>query len=173
MTSVALGETVLDRDMSLSVTRPSVTKRSELNSDLSRLIEASPKQAAISETRMPVSVFEHERAQGLHHYLERAVKAKHINAEMASIAWRVWRALSNATLNKLPVPNAGVGPDGQILYTWKQNEHHFEVEIFLNGIGEFFYLNLKTNEMWDCEYTVGDLISEEIKARLEFYGSHG
>jgi hypothetical protein len=67
------------------------------------------------------------------------------------------------------VPDTGVGPDGEILYTWNKDEHHFELEIFSNGLGEFFYLNHQTNEMWEHEFEVGDSIPEEVKDRLKLF----
>jgi hypothetical protein len=125
---------------------------------------ASP---AISETSaMEFTVREQSREQRLHYYLESTIKAKHISADTASIAWRTWRYLLKATSNNLPVPDAGIGPDGQVLYTWKNGEHHFEIEIFPTGVGELFYLNLNTDEMWDSEYIVGNPVTEEIKEKL-------
>jgi hypothetical protein len=127
----------------------------------------NPPSSAISEVPAMEFMFrEQSREQQLHYYLESAIKAKHISADTASIAWRTWRHLLKATSNSLPVPDAGIGPDGQVLYTWKNDEHHFEIEVFPTGIGEVFYLNLNTDEMWDSEYKVGDPVTEEIKEKL-------
>jgi hypothetical protein len=54
-----------------------------------------------------------------------------------------WRALSVAAENKLPVPDAGVGPDGQLLYTWN------------------------TNEMWGYDYKVGNMVPHEVINRMK------
>ncbi len=107
--------------------------------------------------------------QKLHHYLEAAIKTRDVEAKTATMAMKVWRVMSTLSSNKLPVPDAGVCPDGQLLYTWSKSEHHFELEIFPSGLGEFFYLNRLTDEMWDCEYNIGDSIPDEAKEKLNLF----
>src|SRR5438034_355379 len=39
------------------------------------------------------------------------------------------------------VPDARPGPNGELLYSWDRDEHHLELEIFLDAPAEFFYEN--------------------------------
>ena len=105
--------------------------------------------------------------QRLHYYLEAAILAGSLEATTASAAMKSWRALSVAAENKLPAPDAGVGPDGQLLYTWNKDKHHFELEIFPDGSGEFFYLNRLTNEMWGYDYKAGNMVPNEVIYRMK------
>lgn len=79
-----------------------------------------------------------DEEQRLRAYLERH------NAMFAWQAWEDVRAI-------LPMPNAGIGPDGDVLlYTWDKNEHHYEIEVFANGDIEYFYFNRQTSESSEC-----------------------
>lgn len=66
-------------------------------------------------------------------------------------------------------PNVGVGPDGEVMLTWDSPEHHLELEIFPEGTGEFFYLNRKTDEAEEWEYTIGWAIPEEVIEKLKLF----
>jgi hypothetical protein len=147
------------------------------NSSIVWTNQVKPELPAISETpqtteqdRVSRILREPYGTQRLHHYLEEAIKTRDLDAKTASLAMRVWRTLSALSSNELPVPDAGVGPNGQLLYTWNKDEHHFELEIFPDRHGEFFYLNRRTDEMWDCEYNIGDSVPDEAKEKLrEFF----
>jgi hypothetical protein len=103
----------------------------------------------------------------LHYYLEAAIRTGSLEATTASAAMKSWKALSTASDKKLPVPDASVGPDGQLMYTWDRGGHHFELEIFPDGSGEFFYFNRHTNEMWGYDYVAGDVVPEKVVNRLK------
>lgn len=46
------------------------------------------------------------------------------------------------------IPAMCTGPNGQVMLSWDDNEHHLEVELLLNKPAEIFYRNRKTNETW-------------------------
>lgn len=58
----------------------------------------------------------------------------------ALFAWPVWQEVKDT----LPMPNAGVGPDGELLYTWDKGAHHYEIEVFPDGRKEYFYMHRQT-----------------------------
>lgn len=66
-------------------------------------------------------------------------------------------------------PNVGVGPDGEVMFTWDSPEHHLELEIFSEGTGEFFYLNRKTDEAEEWECIIGGAIPEEVIKKLKLF----
>ncbi len=102
-------------------------------------------------------------------YLRNLVHSGELSSETASLAWRTWNQLRKATSYALPVPDACPGPDNQLLYTWDNTEHHFEVEIFPEGTGEFFYRNRVSGQLWEAEYTVGQPVPQEIIDKLELF----
>lgn len=112
---------------------------------------------------------EQSRNQKLQHYLQSLVRSQMAESFTASIALKAWRDLTNITNKRLAVPDAGVGPDGEILYSWNKEGHHFELEVLPNGLGEFFYLNHQTNEMWEAEYQIGDEIPKKAQKQLELF----
>ena len=118
-------------------------------------------------TQAPAS--EMTRPQMLYHYLVSVRDAGDIDAKTASLAWIAWKRISDAMGEPLLVPDAASGPEGQLLYAWNQGEHHLELEIFPAEPAEFFYLNRSSNETWEEEYTVGNPVSQEAKARLNVF----
>jgi hypothetical protein len=122
------------------------------------------------EPRFEVVLRELARTQQLQYYLQQVVNAGHLSQKTASLAWEAWKMLNVATSGRLPVPDACPGPDGQLLYTWDKREHHFEVEIFPEGLGEFFYMNRVTDETWEHDYSIADEIPGEVKTKLRIFG---
>jgi hypothetical protein len=109
------------------------------------------------------------RVQGLIDYLDRITADNLVTAQMAGLAWDAWDKLSVAADNALPVPDAGPGPDGQILYTWDREEHHFELEILPASPAEFFYRNRNSGELWEWEYVIGQPIPADVLAKLRLF----
>ena len=107
--------------------------------------------------------------QRLYHYLENAISSYNLSRITAKIAMDAWLALDKALSYKLIMPNAGVGPDGEVMYTWDSPEHHLELEIFPEGAGEFFYLNRKTDDTEEWEYTIGKAIPKEVIEKLNLF----
>ena len=109
------------------------------------------------------------RVQGLIDYLDRITADSRVSPELARLAWDAWNILSAATGNALPVPDACPGSDGELLYTWDRDEHHFELEIFPDAPAEFFYHNRHTGELWEADYTVGEAVSTDVLNRLRLF----
>ena len=80
-------------------------------------------------------------------------------------AAQLWLILWEQNMN-LPLPSACTGPDGQIMYSWDKNEHHFEVEILPNKPMEFFYKNRLTGELWGEVYILSEPLSNEVLEKL-------
>jgi hypothetical protein len=103
-------------------------------------------------------------------YLHEMKRAGAINENTLSLAQKAWDGLRGIVAGNLLVPTAGTGPDGQVLYTWDRGEHHFELEVFPDGIGEFFYMNRKTDATWEADYSVDEMIPEGVKNKLRIFG---
>lgn len=106
------------------------------------------------------------RQQKLYHYLPDVKKAGEITSSTTKIAWEAWCSLYYFMDKRLPVPDAGTGPDGQLLYVWDKGMHHFEMEIFPDAPAEFFYLNRETDETWELDYIIGEPLNIKIKTWL-------
>lgn len=73
-------------------------------------------------------------------------------------ALQAWRDLTSCYKN-VPIPNAGVGPDDDmIMFTWDNAVHHLELEVWQDGHGEWFYLNRTTDAMGEAEYNIGSTL---------------
>jgi hypothetical protein len=107
--------------------------------------------------------------QELNHYLSSVQEAGNISTHTASVAWDEWNLLCHSVGSLLPIPDAAPGPEGQLLYAWNKEEHHFEAEIFPDDTIEFFYWNRKTNEAWEKDCKTGDPISQDIVSRLKIF----
>ncbi len=110
---------------------------------------------------------EHElaREQHLYHYLTAIRVQGEIAPETAEAAWKMWKDCKCKLLEKtgktLPVPDAAPGPNGELLYTWNKEEHHFELEFIAGAPMEFFYRNRNTGKFWGIEYSQGEDLPEE------------
>lgn len=102
-------------------------------------------------------------------YLRNLAHSGEVDSETASLAWRVWNQLRAVTAYSLPVPNASPLLDNRLLYTWDNAEHHFEVEIFPEGTGEFFYRNRASGQLWESEYMVGQVVPQEVIDKLGLF----
>jgi hypothetical protein len=123
----------------------------------------------IATTTLQAPAANLRRVQGLIDYLDRITANNQVTPQMAGLAWEAWNKLSVATENALPVPDAGPGPDGEILYTWDRGEHHFELEILPADPAEFFYRNRNSGELWECEYVIGQPIPEAALAKAQLF----
>lgn len=122
-----------------------------------------------TDARSEILLREKARAQKLSYYLGAISRAGEIDHHTAVLCWRAWLSLRNATSSLLPVPDACPGPDGQLLFTWDRGDHHLELEVFPNGIGEFFYRNRQSDELWEHIGTVHDPIPDSVKAKLSLF----
>ena len=90
-----------------------------------------------------------------------------ISPILAESALELWWEVWFSTGGQLNVPDASPGPNGELLYVWKQREHYLSVETHDQGPAEFFYRNTKTGEIWGCDYPLdGQDASQELKIKL-------
>ena len=89
-----------------------------------------------------------EREAKLCSYLERVAGQEIVSRRIADSAWKAWEKLAAAVAN-LPVPDAGPGPDGSLLFAWDKDENHLELEFQSDEQPSFFYANRQTGEAWE------------------------
>jgi len=109
------------------------------------------------------------RVRKLQKFLDSSTRSGQITDATRRLAWLAWTSLAKIASRKLLVPDAGIGPDGQVLFSWNRNDHHFEIEIFPSGLAEIFYLNFETDEVWEGEYRIGDSFPLEISSKLPLF----
>lgn len=129
---------------------PEVIKKYDAVNDLPTISES--KDVSIRNDRTKIVLREQSRVQRLRLFLKELVRSEAVENYTATIAWRMWRELSQELANKLPVPDVAAGAENQILFSWDNGTDHFELEIFPPGLGEFFYLNYETDETWEEEH---------------------
>lgn len=149
-----------------------LTKQEPSETD-SPIISDSVAEVFSPDHRAMIAIQEQTRIQRFQFFLKLLVQDNEVEHTTATLAWNVWKALSNFSDKALPVPNVGAGPDGEILFSWNHEEHHFELEIYPSGIGEFFYLNYQTDDVWECDYHVGNNIPENVKNKLNHFSLYG
>jgi hypothetical protein len=112
-----------------------------------------------------------DRARQLRRFLDEAQEqaVALTTSRIADLAWQAWCSIVANTHELMPVPFAGIGPDGAILFTWDNNENHLELEIFADAPAEFFYRNRRTNEAWECEYVIGGEIPREAIKKISLF----
>ena len=110
-----------------------------------------------------------QRVQGLVDYLNQCVDQELITPRVARLAWNAWTSLSNSTGNALLVPDACPGPDGELLYTWDQGEHHLELEISADTPAELFYENDVSGEVGEVILVIGEPVPTEVLNRLRLF----
>lgn len=109
-----------------------------------------------------------ERVQGLAYYLGTVAATGEITPTTATLALKAWNDLHRA-ISTLPVPDAAPGSEGQMLYTWDSAEHHLVLEIFPDEAAEMFYYNRRSEQMWEHDYRVGDLLPPNIIEQLSVF----
>ncbi len=153
--TLSLGPTIADPDAprTYSPEGKQLRKKAQESTDQQRSVRAADVQQKM-------------RAQQLFDYLASLVLDQHITARTAGDARRAWEQLVKEFGSRVPVPDVGAGPDGQILFSWNNDEHHFELEIMPEGIAEFFYLNMRTDKMWSLSYSVGNSLPNHVAEGL-------
>lgn len=111
------------------------------------------------------------RSDKLHAYLLDAARANGGDTSIVEVAWEVWQALNHSAGGGLPVPDASIGPDNQVFYTWDSGEHHFEAEILTEGMIEFFYRNRTTGRFWALDQRTTDPVSDNVKTKLTLFAN--
>ncbi len=136
---------------------------------ISRELPGKSKDIPAYANRAEIVLREQSRAQRLQFFLSDLARSESVEHDTAIMAWRTWLALAEVMAHKLPVPDVAAGVDKQILFSWNSGEHHFELEIYPSGMGEFFYLNYQTDKTWEEEYHIGDLISADVINYLKLF----
>jgi hypothetical protein len=110
-----------------------------------------------------------ERVAELQSYVASLVKDQVVTPEVALLALSAWEDLQESFGERIPVPDAGATADGGILYSWNNDEHHFELEILEQRQATFFYLNYLSDEMWETQYAIGGLLPKEVQVGLKSF----
>jgi hypothetical protein len=129
-------------------------------------IEATDPQRDVDKKSFILQLKEH-----LDYLKEVSSKGDHplITAATAVEARKAWWVVWEATGFALPIPAACTGPDGQMLYSWDNNEHHLELEIILGQPSEIFYKNRVTMYLWGESYNVGDPLPAAALEKLKLF----
>lgn len=123
----------------------------------------------VNSERQQILTREEAPTRRLQIYLRNLVHSGDLDNETASLAWKAWNQLRAVTAYSLPVPDSCPEPDNRLLYTWDKAEHHFELEIFPEGTGEFFYRNRASGQLWESEYIVGQTVPQEVIDKLDLF----
>lgn len=138
---------------------PSVYVQEHIASPVNDLEDTSSLDASTKEA--PI--------QRLQTYLRGLVESGDLSNETALLSWKAWNDLRRTTSYLLPVPDACPGPDGQLLYSWDTSEHHFELEIYPEGLSVFFYRNRVTGRIWGVDHVIGQPIPREVIEKLGLF----
>jgi hypothetical protein len=106
-----------------------------------KAVDSTREQTATSQSS-------EQRRQHLRRYLVEATRTGDTTSNIAAVAWRLWETACAAAGPKLRVPNAGTGPNGEVMFVWNANEHYLELEVFPDQTADFFYENRQTDEAW-------------------------
>jgi hypothetical protein len=124
------------------------------------------------------AALEAQRHQKLQTYLDslrdeaRATRESEFSERVLDIAWLVWTRLRKHFMKGelcLEVPDACPGQKDNFMYTWSQEEHYLECEIFGSGEIEFFYRNRETGKNWGEDTTIGQAFSPVILEKVELF----
>ncbi len=88
------------------------------------------------------------------------------------ISWQVWERLKEYFQSQhsyLDIPDACPGYRDNLMYTWSQEAHYFECEIFGNGEVEFFYRNRENNEVWGEDTRIDQKFSRDILDKASLF----
>jgi hypothetical protein len=130
---------------------------------------ASPGPLTPREQKGPPAESREGRLQKLRNYLRDMRDGGLIPRQTVDLARRAWHVLDASLGKSLPVPDACVGPDGKLLYSWSTGPHYLELEIIPQAAAEFFYQNDLTGELWDYDYIVGNKLPESAIAKLRIF----
>ena len=92
-----------------------------------------------------------------------------ISEVIADRARTVWQRLDLATAHRVPAPDVGPGPNGEVLFVWDTEEHHFEIELSPRETTYLFYRNRKTGSVWGDDWAEDASIPEEALRRLSAF----
>ena len=110
-----------------------------------------------------------QRTTKLARYLDSIVAQELVARATADQAWHAWDRLRAALGDRLPVPDACPGPDGQLLLAWERSPHYLELEVFPAAPAEFFYRNESSGDLWETDYDPGNPVPAEAIAKLALF----
>jgi hypothetical protein len=87
--------------------------------------------------------------QDLRNYLSGCWKAGEVEEKTIRIAFQIW--LKVAQRLRVPVPDASTGPRRQVMLTWDNGRDHLEIEVFPDGVVEYFYYDRENKKTWEAE----------------------
>jgi len=128
----------------------------------------APVDRVVAPKRDPVELSRHWRHVA---FLREASRGDHaaITPQIARQLMIAWSYIRRVTQNRMPVPAAMTGPDGQMFYSWDRGHHHMELEIIPDEPAFFFYRDRRTGKTWSEDYVVGDRLSADVISRLELF----
>lgn len=129
----------------------------------------NPGYAAAPISRDMLANKEGSRMRGLQLYLRSAKQSGATSETTALLAWNAWIDLNKALGQRLTVPDAAYGPNGELFYTWDNEAHHLELEIPAEGPAEFFYRHRGTGRLWEAEYHLTETVPEEVQEKLRLF----
>lgn len=113
-------------------------------------------------------------------YFEEAVEQQFVLQSVVNQATAAWWHCFRLTDGRLPLPATSAGPDGKLMYSWDNGEHHLEFEFAEDSGLEIFYRNRLDERLWedvidattldadDSTFDAADAIfGQEIRDKLE------
>ncbi len=109
------------------------------------------------------------RIRALRGYLDEGIRSGDVSKQTADRAWEAWLHLSRVMYERLSVPDAAPGQDGELLLTWDCGELHLELEILPDGPAEFFSRERTTGALWGESYRPDAPLSAGARERLRMF----
>lgn len=91
--------------------------------------------------------------------------SQEISSEFKYLILSVWEKIKDvADINGvyLTIPDACLGENDNFMFTWANNEHYLECEIFSTGAVEFFYRNKITKDVWGDDINLNDILPMQL-----------
>lgn len=113
-----------------------------------------------------------EQIGQLKEYLDKLGRLGVITPLSSKKYYEAWHNVNQALSTKgiiLPIPNACPSPDGEMLFTWDSDQHHFEYELNLDDTVEYYYKNRYTRLDWYAEGIINQLIPDEAIEKLSYF----
>jgi hypothetical protein len=107
-----------------------------------------------------------EREEKLERYLRGVIDKGYASQVTVATACSAWNDLDAATGRQVPIPNAGPGPNGEVIFTWDRNEHHFELEVSPAEPPYLFYRNRESELTWGADFEPGQTIPADAVRHL-------
>lgn len=81
---------------------------------------------------------------------------------------KIWNFLKTESSENLKIPDVCPSDDKHILIAWDNGECHLEIEIFEDGLCEYFLLNRKDDSFEEIEWDVNiDIIPKKVIRKIQ------